>query len=461
MNQNQDEAKIVKYPKSKQLNIGIVIFGIIFVYLLATIIMYITAPRISVYEVRQGSILKDNAYTGVALRDETVIYSDATGYANYYVENNCKVRVGTKIYTITDEKLVFEENIDTEHQLTAEENRSVIRKIQAYNNQFQEGTFGDTYQLKTDLQNALNSIASNSKADQLNELLSSGTYPDLTVRSSAKDGIVVYAVDGMEELTCETISKEQLRKSSYKKTEFTSNTKVKAGQPVYKVVTSDNWKLLIPISKETKEALNNKQSIKVNFKKDNQEIWGTISYVEEGDKPILCLSFDKSMIRYINDRYLDVELILEDETGLKIPKSAETSKDFYVVPKSYVTQGGNSSNEGVMRQTTNADGEKITEFLQATVYYEEDEFVYLDPNVFDKGDILLKPDSNETLHLQEKKSLVGVYCINKGYAVFKQIHVLCESDEYYIIEEGNSFGLSNYDHIALDSKSLKENDVVF
>lgn len=461
MNQNQDEAKIVKYPKSKQLNIGIVIFGIIFVYLLATIIMYITAPRISVYEVRQGSILKDNAYTGVALRDETVIYSDATGYANYYVENNCKVRVGTKIYTITDEKLVFEENIDTEHQLTAEENRSVIRKIQAYNNQFQEGTFGDTYQLKTDLQNALNSIASNSKADQLNELLSSGTYPDLTVRSSAKDGIVVYAVDGMEELTCETISKEQLRKSSYKKTEFASNTKVKAGQPVYKVVTSDNWKLLIPISKDTKEALNNKQSIKVNFKKDNQEIWGTISYVEEGDKPILCLSFDKSMIRYINDRYLDVELILEDETGLKIPKSAETSKDFYVVPKSYVTQGGNSSNEGVMRQTTNADGEKITEFLQATVYYEEDEFVYLDPNVFDKGDILLKPDSNETLHLQEKKSLVGVYCINKGYAVFKQIHVLCESDEYYIIEEGNSFGLSNYDHIALDSKSLKENDVVF
>ena len=461
MNQNQDEAKIVKYPKSKQLNIGIVIFGIIFVYLLATIIMYITAPRISVYEVRQGSILKDNAYTGVALRDETVIYSDATGYANYYVENNCKVRVGTKIYTITDEKLVFEENIDTEHQLTAEENRSVIRKIQAYNNQFQEGTFGDTYQLKTDLQNALNSIASNSKADQLNELLSSGTYPDLTVRSSAKDGIVVYAVDGMEELTCETISKEQLRKSSYKKTEFASNTKVKAGQPVYKVVTSDNWKLLIPISKDTKEALDNKQSIKVNFKKDNQEIWGTISYVEEGDKPILCLSFDKSMIRYINDRYLDVELILEDETGLKIPKSAETSKDFYVVPKSYVTQGGNSSNEGVMRQTTNADGEKITEFLQATVYYEEDEFVYLDPNVFDKGDILLKLDSNETLHLQEKKSLVGVYCINKGYAVFKQIHVLCESDEYYIIEEGNSFGLSNYDHIALDSKSLKENDVVF
>ena len=33
--------------------------------------------------------------------------------------------------------------------------------------------------------------------------------------------------------------------------------------------------------------------------------------------------------------------------------------------------------------------------------------------------------------------------------------------DYYIIEEGNSFGLSNYDHIALNSQNIKENDVVF
>ena len=67
----------------------------------------------------------------------------------------------------------------------------------------------------------------------------------------------------------------------------------------------------------------------------------------------------------------------------------------------------------------------------------------------------------ETYELKDTRSLKGVYCINKGYAVFKQIQILCESDEYYIIEEGNSFGLSNYDHIALDSSNIKENDVVF
>ena len=63
MTTNKKEDKVIKYPKNKQLNIGIIIFGIIFIYLLATIVMYLTAPRITVYEVRQGSILKDNAYT--------------------------------------------------------------------------------------------------------------------------------------------------------------------------------------------------------------------------------------------------------------------------------------------------------------------------------------------------------------------------------------------------------------
>ena len=463
MTTDKKENNVIKYPKTKQLNIGIVIFGIIFVYLLATIIMYITAPRITVYEVRQGSILKDNAYTGLAVREETVVYADTPGYINFYAEDNSKVKVGTKIYTLSSEKLEFEQEsvVEPEQSLSNEEKHSLFLKIQSYNNQFQESDFSSTYQLKTELQGLLNKITSQSKTDQINNLISSGRYSDLVVKTAAKDGILVCFTDGMEGLTKENISREHLKKSNYKKNELSSNQEVSAGEPIYKLVTNDKWNLLIEVSEATKSALKDKKTVKVNFKKDNQEMKASISFLEQFDIPVLCLSFDNSMIRYINDRFLDIELILEDESGLKIPKSAETSKDFYVVPKSYLTQGGNSSTDGVMRQSTDADGNKITEFLSVTVYYEEDELIYLDPNVFNKNDVLLKPDSAETFALKEKRSLDGVFCINKGYAVFKQIHILCESDEYYIIEEGNSFGLSNYDHIALDSSSIKENDVVF
>lgn len=459
----KQESNILKYRKRKHLNIGIIIFGIIFVYLIATIVMYLTAPQITVYEVRQGSILKDNAYTGLAVREETVVYSDSQGYANYYAEDNSKVKVGTKVYTLSDEELEFEDATVTDAQatLSTEEKYSLLLKIQSYNNQFQENDFSSTYQLKNEMQSSINKITSQSKTDQLNTMISSGAYSNLVVKTASKDGIVVYATDGMEDLTLDTVSLEQLQKTNYKKNEFTSNRKVSSGDAVYKLVTSDKWYLLIEVSDETQAALTEKKTVKVNFKKDNQEMKASISFLEQFNKPVLCLSFNNSMIRYVNDRYLDIELILEDESGLKIPKSAETSKDFYVVPKSYLTVGGNSSSDGVMRQQSNSKGETITEFLKVTVYYEEDEYIYLDPNVFEKGDVLLKPDSSETYALQETRSLKGVYCINKGYAVFKQIQILCESDEYYIIEEGNSFGLSNYDHIALDSTNIKENDVVF
>lgn len=463
MTSEKKNSNIIKFPGNKHLNIGIVIFGIIFVYLVATIIMYITAPQITVYEVRQGSILKDNAYTGLAVREETVVYTDTAGYANYYAENNSKVKVGTKVYTLSDEKLEFEESTstDTEQTLSSEEKHSLLLSVQSYNNQFQENDFSLTYQFKNELQSSLNKITSQSKSDQLNDMISSGTYSNLVVKTSSKDGIIVYATDGMEGVTLENVTLEQLLKKNYKNNEYTSNRKISSGDPVYKLVTNDNWNLLIVISEETKDALAEKKTVKVNFKKDNQEIRANISFLEKFDTTVLCLSFSNSMIRYINERYLDVELILEDETGLKIPKSAETSKDFYIVPKSYLTVGGNSSSDGVMRQQTNSKGESITEFLTVTVYYEDDEYIYLDPNVFETGDVLLKPDSMETYPLEEMRSLKGVYCINKGYAVFKQIQILCESDEYYIIEEGNSFGLSNYDHIALDSTNIKENDVVF
>ena len=139
MTENKQEDNIIKYRKRKHLNIGLVIFGIIFVYLIATIIMYITAPHITVYEVRQGSILKDNAYTGLAIREEIVVHTDASGYVNYFAEETSKVRVGTKVYTLSSEKLVFEETTsDTEVHLTDEERGAMLRRIQAYNNQFQE-----------------------------------------------------------------------------------------------------------------------------------------------------------------------------------------------------------------------------------------------------------------------------------------------------------------------------------
>ncbi len=458
------ETNILKFRKRRPINIGTIIFGIIFIYLVATVVMYITAPHITVYEVRQGSILKDNAYTGLAIRDEIVVTATESGYINYYALDNSKVKVGSNVYTLSNSKLTFDETDGTESEtLTAEEERNVSLNIQQFVYDHKDNNFSDVYNFKSSVKTSLRGYHNQSMWSQLNDMISQGAISDVDVHTAADDGIVVYSVDGMETLTLDTVSMSHFDKSNYRKKEFSNNTKIKSGDDIYKIITSDTWNLLIHLDDETAAQLKEKKSVKVHFNKDDQSMWADFEMKTLDGNNIGVLSFHQAMVRYAAERYLDIELILEDETGLKIPKSAQCIKEFYIVPLSYITTGGNSSNSGVLKKTKDAEGQTIAAFTATTIYYkdEEQQLAYLDPMQFDEKTVILKPDSDETYTLNEKRTLKGVYCINKGYAVFKQIHVLCESDTYYIIEEGNNYGLSNYDHIALDSTNIKENDVVF
>ena len=56
---NTEVVSLQKYKRKGHLNIGTILFGIIFVYLVFTVLIYFTKDRVSVYEVREGSILKD------------------------------------------------------------------------------------------------------------------------------------------------------------------------------------------------------------------------------------------------------------------------------------------------------------------------------------------------------------------------------------------------------------------
>jgi hypothetical protein len=76
-------------------------------------------------------------------------------------------------------------------------------------------------------------------------------------------------------------------------------------------------------------------------------------------------------------------------------------------------------------------------------------------------DKILKPDSTNTYIVGSRTgSLSGVYNINKGYAVFKQITVIYENDEYAIVEPKTSYGIALYDHIALDGSQLREDQLI-
>ena len=83
--------KIVRYPKTLNINIGVIFFALIFIYLIFNVYMYLTAKHVSYYEVDEGSIRIQTSYTGLALREEQVVYAGESGYVNYYLKDNQQI----------------------------------------------------------------------------------------------------------------------------------------------------------------------------------------------------------------------------------------------------------------------------------------------------------------------------------------------------------------------------------
>ena len=162
---------------------------------------------------------------------------------------------------------------------------------------------------------------------------------------------------------------------------------------------------------------------------------------------------------------MNFEISADTTTGLKIPKTAVTQKQFYLIPEDYVTQGGDSTSDGFMKETySEQDGSSTIVFVPATIYNSKDGYYYIevsDDGDIKAGDYLVKPGSTERFQVGQTASLDGVYNINRGYAVFRQVEILTSNDEYYIVEKGTRYGLSVYDHIVLDASTVTEGAIIY
>lgn len=446
-----------QYKSKREMNIGILIFAVVFFYLVITIFTYATSKRISVYEVRQGSIVKDYSYTGLILREETLVNAEGDGYISYYQNENSKVKAGSNVYAISSDKLQSPEPTEqVDVSLNSETQKNLNIRVQNFNENFNTTKFNSVYSLKDEYVNALHSASNQTRNAQLGALIVESGIPT-TAYQSISDGIISMTFDGYEDLTEENLKASDFDRSNYDAIRMEDQMQVKIGTPVYKLITAEDWNVYVKLDKKTAKELKDTSFVKVRIDKDSESIWADFSILRKGKDYFGCLTFDNSMIRYCDDRFLNVELILEDQSGLKIPKSAVVDKDFYVVPEEFLTSSGSNIFQGVMVK----DGDDV-KYVPTDVYdTTEDGFVYLNPKALGKYHTLIKPESSETYELKKTVPLKGVFNINQGYAVFKVVNILCENDDYYIVEQKTAYGLSDYDHIVQDGTTVKEDEVVF
>lgn len=453
---------IKKYKNKREMNLGIFLFAIIFLYLIITIISYFTSDTVSAYEVREGSIVRDNSYTGLVIRKEEVVNAEEEGYVNFYQSENSKVKKGTRIYVLTPEELdPSEVSSESARAAVNDETQSGIAlQVQNFNENYSNADFSSVYVLKEEITASLQSELSQTRTEHLDTAVADSGQKAVTC-PAARDGIVAYTIDGMEDLTKDSFTEADFDRTNYESTTVSDQMQISAGDPVYKLITDEDWSVIVHLEDDTARELMEKETttLKVRIDKDSETLNAAFSVIERDGNYYGCLDFDNSMIRYAEDRYLNIELILEDQTGLKIPKTAVIQEDFFVIPRDYLTTGGNSSATGVLKREENGNAV----FKEVDIYNisdEEDE-VYLSREDVAAGDVLIKPESSETFTVGDTKTLKGVYNINRGYAVFRKVTVLCENDEYCIVQEGEDYGLYNYDHIVQNGASVEPDEVVY
>lgn len=453
--------------KSSRINVGTVIFIALFLYIIVQVFRYLNTEHIGIYEVVQQSIADDNVYNGFILREETLVKSKDAGYINYYVKEGARIAKNSIVYTLDESGNVYKllSNEENAINLSDQDIEDVRNSIVSYESEYSDSNFEAIYDFKYNVENTiveLNNVNMLSKLDSI--LKEEGETSTFGVVRSSKSGIISYYSDGYESIKVDKITKELFDSSNYKKTHLKTAQLKNKDSNVYKIIPSESWQIAIQLTKKEYEELSKKETIQVRLVKEDLKTYASVKTYAKDDFYYATLSLSEYMIRYAQDRFIDVEIIEKSAQGLKIPVSSVVEKEFYQVPLDFFTVGGDQNVTGVIKKTFTDQGDIKTTFVPAIKYSEDETYGYIDTTSVKQGDLLIGPANSskegQEFTIQKKKKLKGVYNVNKGYCVFRIIDVIHESPEYYIIRTGTKYGLNNFDHIVINADLAMEQNII-
>ena len=438
-----------------------------------TVILYMTADHITAYEVTVGSISGNYRYTALALKSETVINAPYSGSVTYYARDRARASKGTTICTIQEYAALQRTSVSSGGiGLTDDEYADLSEAISPFSLNYHESNFHDVYNFKNSIQSYLLQIWQT--ASEVTGTLSNQI-------TSTESGFISFAVDGMEALKETDITGRLFNRNSYSvdNLRVTHQSSVKAGEPLYKIVTGEEWQLYFPIPSSLVVGLAEHTWMEFRFLRDDATFTAPFEIIQNQNEYFGKLTLQNSLVRYISDRYLEIELIIDSPTGLKVPKSAIVYQTFYKIPSEYAIVNEDTEEEiTLLREAYHDNGSSTVSYVTATVYDKRGNDYLVSTDLFNPGDYVLMPDSSRKKMIkgnpsdidnngnkdQEKDTdlvkIEGVYNINKGYAVFREVTIDSSNKEFCIVRQESVYGLAVHDYIVLDASKSHVDDII-
>ncbi len=456
---------IIRVKKRKDVNIGIIVFLVILVYIISYVYTFWTKAEIPLYEVQPGELYVTSQCDGMILREEELVYTEIAGYLNYYFGEGSRVAKNTTIYSIDSNRDMYDliSGSDTEIKLNGDDLTDLKQLLQK--NFINSNTDKSIAEKKAEVTTGYQRLIDTMLLKELNQIVTTtGIISNFHVVSSEKSGIISYFMDEYTNYTMQDVSTACFEQQDAAVSLYSAEL-ISANSPVYKLVTGDSWSIVVLLTDTLYGQLLGKE--KATFYLDNDiKVTAPITCYRKDDAYFAELKMDKYLSNFISERFVEVKFEVEYVEGLKIPETAITFKDYYRIPEEYLVTGGNEGEQvkGLLIEEFNQEtGTTQYTFKPVEVFYSNAGFSYIDCNDFPKETyISTTADTTGRVMLYTfVNKLEGAYNINKGYSVFKRVERLKTENGYVIVKKNSDSGLSAYDHIALDASTVQEDAVIY
>lgn len=424
----------------------IVIIGI---YVLLNFFKIFRSKTILTYEVTDGEIVNVDRHRGFIYRDEYIASSQNEGYVNFYVTNTEKVYRGQLVYSIDDT-----ESVHTVLELTDSDKEKLLDKVKFANNNITNLDFLNIYLAKQNnnsLINEINIVKQLEKIDVEKEIIAKEKG------YSKYAGLISFYVDGYESDDILDYKDEYTRDYANKNL-ISEDKKVSAGSPLYKIIKDTEISIAFDSDYDYDNDTN--KTVNVKFIYENVSMVGHVSsFLGNDGKKHFILKVSSYPDKFLDKRIVEFEIENKKIAGFKVPIKSIVKKNCYILPKNMVDLDPETGEYILYKYNANSPKSMLT----CNLSKEDDKYYYI--SIDDSlsklrfGDVLTNR-YGDTYSLSEVKELSGVYNMNKGYAIFKNVDVIDRTNEYAIVKKGIVNSISLYDRIALDATDMNEGDLI-
>ena len=381
-------------------------------YFIFTFISILGRNEVNYYEVEEGSLVKEHDYTGLVIRKEEIVNSDASGYIYFYVADGRKTAAGEPVYLIDaggDLSSYLSSHSDEITDVNSSKIKDIRTEILHDSRSFSDSSFSMLYDIYDGLEAKAVEYSSlsifNTISDDLKAAgISFQEFP------AGKNGTVCYYTDGYEDITENDLSAELFDSAGYERNTIKAGDLVEAGSPAYKLITDENWYIAFMIAADEEQDFTDSSMLTISFPDKGfiTKVPFRIVYGTDGAEYGL-ISMNSYLVQFTSDRFISFDIVTNDVSGLKIPDKAITTKDFYVIPSEYMTTDA-AGNTGFNKAVVGDIGTSY-QFVVTDIYSKDDDYCYIecDDNSFLKpGDYVVLPSGAKQSDSQSETQSEGM-----------------------------------------------------